>query len=324
MILKNKIYTIFLFVAGIFLLTACPADPENEDRSQELRYFGLYMGSQYPDAEPEPSGLYYIEHKEGTGNSPEADDWVLINYVASFIPTEVIFETSVAAVAKDNNKYEAGALYGPYKVENSTLSNGVIEGLQMMKEGGQSIMCFDSDLGYGSGGLSKTIPGYQSLKYEIELLEVIEDIEAYEQARISAFIDTIPGIDTIHDPEAEATSYYAISEPTSGNPVVKDSVIEIAYKGYLIDGRVFDQRDEENPFILTLGKDEVISGWDLGLPKFKEGEKGVLVITYPMAYGFDGRKTPGGLRAIPPQETLVFDIEVIDVRAVSPTSDNPD
>ena len=56
-----------------------------------------------------------------------------------------------------------------------------------------------------------------------------------------------------------------------------------------------------------------IKGWHLGLEKFKEGEKGRLIIPYLLAYGAYGKYTSKGNVAIPPYETLVFDVEVISV-----------
>ena len=109
--------------------------------------------------------------------------------------------------------------------------------------------------------------------------------------------------------------YYVIDESTDGPPVAIDSTIEVAYKGYLIDGRVFDESSDGNYFQFTVGDydDGVIRGWHLGLERFKEGEKGRLIIPYLLAYGLNGRRTSTGNVAIPPYETLVFDVEVISV-----------
>ena len=109
-----------------------------------------------------------------------------------------------------------------------------------------------------------------------------------------------------------------IDEASDGAPVVNDSLVQIAYKGYLMDGRVFDQRTASDPFEITVGKD-VIAGWDLGLLKLHEGEKARFVIPYQLAYGEEGSiDRESGLRTIPPYETLLFDIEIISIE------ENPD
>jgi FKBP-type peptidyl-prolyl cis-trans isomerase len=199
--------------------------------------------------------------------------------------------------------------------------DALTEGFSMMKEGGEAILCFTSELGYGSAGatLMKDVPAYQSMKYELQLLEVIGDIEAYEDQRILSYVDTIAGVDTIYDAYTETVMYYVLdSIVESGNPVVNDSVVEIAYKGYLVDGRVFDESDEDSPYSFTVGDYDAstspISGWHLGVARFKEGEKGRLIIPYELAYGEDGSVTSNQV-SIPPYETLVFDIEVVSVSA---------
>lgn len=311
--LRTNIYTIVIVIFTIGWFTACTDDVSEQDRrAQEQRFFDLYVGGHYPDVQPLSSGIYYIEHKAGTGNSPDADDWMLVNHVSYTIPEDNIYESYIEDVAIDNRFYEEGVMYGPYKMLNGSVTEGLQEGMMLMKEGGQATIFFTSDLGYGVNGTGDVSP-YTSLKYEIELLEVIPDIEAYEQARIAAYVDTIPTADTIYHPETDSYMYYMIDQATTGDPVVNDSLVDVAYKGYLMDGRVFDERTADDPLSITVGK-ESITGWDLGLLRLKEGEKARFVIPYPLAYGESGREVPNtGLRAIPPYETLLFDIEILSI-----------
>jgi FKBP-type peptidyl-prolyl cis-trans isomerase len=58
-----------------------------------------------------------------------------------------------------------------------------------------------------------------------------------------------------------------------------------------------------------------IVGWHLGLQRFREGEKGRLIIPYQLGYGEYGRQTDMHHVAIPPYEPLVFDVEVVSVTA---------
>ncbi len=322
----NKIYTILIAVTGVFLLTGCPEDTEEEDkRALEQRYFDLYVESSYPDVSPQSSGLYFIEHKEGTGSMPDTADWVLIDYVTTKIPQDIIFESYLENVAIDNNFYNSGVLYGPFKMKTVLSVEGLTEGLLLMKEGTQAIMFFTSDLGYGPKGFGQQVGGYQSLKYEVELLKVLGDIEVYEEARIEAYVDTIPGADTIHDPGVDAIMYYTIDEPTDGDSIKADSVVQMAYKGYLIDGRVFDETTADDPFEVVVGATELIQGWNLGLLRFKEGEKGRLVIPWKLGYGFTGSLAPGtSLISIPPYETLIFDIEILSVGAPADPDTEPE
>ena len=96
-------------------------------------------------------------------------------------------------------------------------------------------------------------------------------------------------------------------EPKSGQTVV------VQYTGWLDDngqrGRKFDSsRDRNSPFSFTLGAQEVIQGWDLGVATMHVGGKRTLVIPSNLAYGSRGA---GGV--IPPDATLIFDIELLSI-----------
>jgi len=187
----------------------------------------------------------------------------------------------------------------------------------MMQEGGEASYMFTSDLGYGSTNTGN-LPAYTSLKYEVQLLEILgDDIVAYEETKIQAYTDTIIGVETIYDETLDATMFYVVDSATNGPPVAIDSTIQVAYKGYLMDGRVFDESSDGNYFKFTVSETDegVIRGWQLGMQKFKEGEKGRLIIPYLLAYGPQGEYTNSNHVVIPPYETLVFDIEVISVEA---------
>ena len=326
----KSIYTrkaaFLLSLLTVLLFQACSDDTElvDEELVQEYRYFDLYMGSTFKDtiAPPTASGLYYIEMYEGTGASPKEGDWLYMNYVAYSIPSNLVVDSYMENVAYTSGLPTNVALFGPFKFKNGTGVDGLTEGLSMMREGGGAIMCFTSELGFGTvgGSLMRNVGRYNSMKYEVELLEVIgEDIVGYEEDRLLAYVDTIPGVDAIYDDATETTMYYVIDEANEeGSAVENDSVVEIAYRGYVIDGREFDESAEDAPFKFTVGdysaENSPIPGWHLGVTKFREGEKGRLILPYPLAYGEAGSVRDNTV-AIPPYETLIFDIEIVSVSA---------
>lgn len=314
-------------IITLFLLQACSDDTiqVDEDLVQEYRYFDLYMGSTFKDTidEPTANGLYYIEVSEGTGETPGENDWLMMNHVAYTIPNESVVESYMENVVLTSGLPTNVAMFGPYKFQNGSSAAGLSEGLSMMREGGEAIMCFTSELGFGPAGtkLMRSVAGYTSMKYEVVLLEVIgEDIIGYEADRIVAYTDTIPGADTIYDSAIGATMYYVIDEANEdGSAIGDDSIVEIAYRGYLLDGREFDESAEGEPYKFTVGDYQAetspIAGWHMGVKKFRMGEKGRLIISYPLAYGADGR-VQDNVVAIPPYETLVFDIEIVSVGGI--------
>ncbi|MCP4313257.1 MAG: FKBP-type peptidyl-prolyl cis-trans isomerase [Bacteroidetes bacterium] len=329
----TKSFTILLTLFAFLVLPGCgeEVDESVEKLAQEQRYFDLYMGSHFKDtiAAPTGKGLYYIEMYEGTGDSPGDEDWVLVNHVTYTIPEDIVVDTYIESVYFTSGISTARVpLFGPYKMQNGTWNEGFTEGLTMMREGGGAIMCFTSELGFGSAGTSlmRSVASYTSMKYEVELLEVIgSDIEGYELARMESYVDTIIGVETLYDSITETVMYYVVdSIVETGNPVVNDSVVEIAYKGYLIDGRVFDESAEGSTFDFTVGDYESegspIIGWQLGVTGFREGEKGRLIIPYQQGYGENG-SIRDNLVSIPPYETLVFDIEVVSVSIESDDAD---
>jgi FKBP-type peptidyl-prolyl cis-trans isomerase len=101
------------------------------------------------------------------------------------------------------------------------------------------------------------------------------------------------------------------AEATSGRRVV------VHYTGWLYEpsaadkkGAKFDSsRDRNEPFEFSLGAGEVIRGWDEGVKGMKVGGKRVLTIPPDMGYGARGA---GGV--IPPNATLLFEVELLDVR----------
>ncbi len=98
--------------------------------------------------------------------------------------------------------------------------------------------------------------------------------------------------------------YYIIDEAGSGAQPKASSKVTVAYKGYFVDGKVFD---ESGPEGITFGLDEVIKGWTDGIPYFKKGGKGKLIIPADLGYGTED------YNGIPGNSVLIFDIKLIDV-----------
>ena len=89
----------------------------------------------------------------------------------------------------------------------------------------------------------------------------------------------------------------------------KGQEVHVHYTGTLTDGKVFDSsRTRGEPFTFTLGMGQVIRGWDEGVAQLSIGQRANLTCTPDFAYG--PRGYPG---AIPPNATLVFDVELLRI-----------
>ena len=103
----------------------------------------------------------------------------------------------------------------------------------------------------------------------------------------------------------------------TGKEAAKGQTVIVHYTGWLYDsaapgqkGAKFDSsRDRSEPFSFTLGARKVIRGWDEGVAGMKVGGQRTLIIPPDMAYGSRGA---GGV--IPPDATLIFDVELLDVK----------
>ncbi|CAN5249527.1 peptidylprolyl isomerase [soil metagenome] len=103
---------------------------------------------------------------------------------------------------------------------------------------------------------------------------------------------------------------YKIEEKGNGPKAEKGQTVSVHYKGMLPDGSVFDSSYSRNqPIDFKLGKGQVISGWDEGIQLLHVGDKARFVIPSHLAYGERGA---GGV--IPPNATLVFDVELVKVK----------
>ena len=95
----------------------------------------------------------------------------------------------------------------------------------------------------------------------------------------------------------------------SGDTAVSGQFVSVHYTGWLTDGTKFDSsKDRDEPFEFPLGQRTVIAGWDEGVQSMRVG--GVRKLTIPPHLGY-GARGAGGV--IPPNATLVFEVELLDV-----------
>jgi len=98
-----------------------------------------------------------------------------------------------------------------------------------------------------------------------------------------------------------------IIKPGTGEPANEGQVVIAHYIGTLEDGTVFDSsRERDEPFAFTLGRGQVIKGWDLAFAQLRVGDRATLTIAPELAYG---DRDP-----IPPGSTLIFEVELLELK----------
>jgi len=110
----------------------------------------------------------------------------------------------------------------------------------------------------------------------------------------------------------EGLTYEEI-ECGEGEEAGPGDTVSVHYTGTLEDGTEFDSSEGGEPFQFTIGAGQVIQGWEQGIPGMRVGGQRELTIAPELGYGEAGA---GGV--IPPNATLIFEVELIDIEPAAP------
>lgn len=221
-----------------------------------------------------------------------------------------------------------------------TASNQQIQGNSIVEDVNGNLTTNQSDLINGSIALQDELTGQGDISgdgtlshYDAYLISLastglINSFAAYpdsdlvavgdfnEDAKISAF-DAYQAIssnnDVIIPTTTESSLQYIDLEIGDGTTPAVGDIVTVHYTGTLEDGTVFDSsRDRDTPFQFQLGVGQVIRGWDEGLATMNIGSRRTLIIPPELAYGERGAGS-----AIPPNATIIFDVELLGITPVS-------
>ncbi|WP_366941099.1 FKBP-type peptidyl-prolyl cis-trans isomerase [uncultured Algibacter sp.] len=269
-----------IIVFALVFLSACSSDDSPKDyTAQNDQEILTYLSENNLTAEKSNSGLYYIIDNPGSGDTPTPNDRVKVAY-KGYYTNGTVFD--------DNTE---GASFFLQNV-----INGWIEGISYFKEGGTGKLLIPSHLAYGSSDY-KEIPGGSVLIFDIELIYVNYKTENEEQ--IQAYLTD----NNIITQQTETGLHYTINTIGDGEqPVITDNVT-VTYKGYFLNGDVFDESTENVNFNL----ENLIKGFSEGITYLNEGGSATFFIPAHLAYGNTGSyNIPGG-------SVLIFDVELITI-----------
>ncbi len=144
-------------------------------------------------------------------------------------------------------------------------------------------------------------------------IEAFRTFEGSREKRIAADREAVSAeLDKLAAGFEETASglRYKVIQKGDGKKAEKGNTVSVHYKGQLADGTVFDSSYKRNsPLDFQVGVGQVIPGWDEGICLLNVGDKARLVIPSDLGYGSAGA---GGV--IPPDATLVFDVELMGVK----------
>lgn len=233
------------------------------------------------------SGLKYFITQKGTGVQAKKGDNVLVHYTGKLM-NDTVFDSSY----KRNQPFK-------FKLGQGMVIKGWDEGIALLKVGDKATFIIPANLAYGPRA-NGNIPANSILKFDVELMEVKEPII------IKPF--DVAGKDTVTT--ASGLKYIKVKSVPEGIQASSGKMVAAQYTGYLLDGTKFDSSVErDSPHNFQLGVGQVIPGWDEGIALLKVGEKARLIIPANLAYGAQGA---GGI--IPPNATIVFDVELMKVQ----------
>ena len=133
-----------------------------------------------------------------------------------------------------------------------------------------------------------------------------EKREADEKAKQKELLDSV----ALGYKETASGLRYQILQKGTGKQATKGAGVSVHYKGQLLDGTVFDSSyKRKEPIDFNVGVGQVIAGWDEGIQLLQVGDKARFVVPSNLAYGAAGA---GGV--IPPDATLIFDVELMGVK----------
>ncbi|MEI7981759.1 MAG: FKBP-type peptidyl-prolyl cis-trans isomerase [Bacteroidota bacterium] len=296
-----------------FYITLLTVDSPVSMMKKEAESLKKYIDEKKVVVAPLPSGLYFIETVQGKGIKIDSGTWVKAHFKVSLIDGKQVFSS-----------YDKGE---PLQFEYGKRFDtpGFEQGIGKMLKGGKATLIVPSKIAFGETGRGAMVPPYASIIYEVEIIDVQtktdHDKQQAEEKKKSQL-----KLETSKKQEGDMMKKYLLekkitAKPTASGLIYVEKVkgtgakpaagkkVKVHYTGTLLNGTKFDSsRDRNEPFEFTLGQGQVIPGWDEGIALMNVGGKATLIV--PSSIGYKDRD----MGTIPPYSTLVFDVELLDVK----------
>jgi FKBP-type peptidyl-prolyl cis-trans isomerase len=296
-------------------------------KQQEIESLKKYIDDNKISVQPTPSGIYILASEEGTGMKIDSGCQVTLQFKVSTIDGKQIFSSYDRP---DPIKFQYGKRFD---------TPGLEEAVGTLKKGGKAKVIVPSVMAFGETGRGNMVAPYSTLIYDVDIINVQSKAEYEKQAAIdkkkaeqkqaeekkktdlknaaAKKDESVLRNKYLKDhkitaqPNADGL-YYIEKVKGTGPQAMAGKKVKVHYTGTLLDGREFDSSRKSNqPYEFTLGRGEVIKGWDEGIAMMKQGGKAMLIVPSSMGYGEQGNG-----QMITPYSTMVFEVELVEVKDV--------
>lgn len=225
---------------------------------------------------------------------------------------------------KDSLLFNSKDIQGKFRLRITDKEQGGIlqDALKMMKTGDSAIFKIPSDDFYKMTAQMQVPPFIgkdEMLKFEIKMIKIVSEeelqaeYEAYltqKEAEEKQVLKEYLSVENIKEEPKESGLYIISLEKGNGKKTKKGNTVSVHYTGMFINGQIFDSSIERGvPFEFVLGNGEVIPAWEEAVASMREGDKIKIIAPSSIAYGPQGSQN-----VIPPYETLLFEIKLLNVK----------
>lgn len=233
------------------------------------------------------TGIQITELREGEGEFAKRGDLMRVLYTASFVGGKT-FDTQM----DPDFPYE-------FRLGMHEVMPGLDEGVRTMRRGGKRILVIPPEQAWGKEGIVGTVPPNTPVRFEIELLEIMEAPPAPDPWNEAGkdIVTTDSGLQIVD---------FVVGKGAMPTP---KSTVTVMYSAFLDDGTCFDTTYLRGvPLQFSIADKQLIQGWVEGLMTMRVGGERKLIIPPYLAYGEKGFR-----KVVPPNATLVYDIELLEV-----------
>ncbi len=318
-------HNITLTILGCFFSFSCLMAHSIDSDSLTLKEF---IEKNYPKAEKIEKGISYHFEEKGTGSLPKVGEYVMVEFEGKRLDGTVFDKSE-----EDPFVFQLG-----YR----QVIKGWDKALAFFPVGSKVKLFLAPEMAYHKAGAGKLVPPNTPVMFDIKILKVLDEAaydeymmaleekerERYHQKIKEQFLQDKKDIheycmkNKIKSKRTRSgVSYEVKKKGTGAYPKIGDEV-SVQYKGFLVNGDLFEENSEKEPFLFIVGQRRVIEGLDEAIVYFNKGAEGTIIIPSKLAYGPMAIEEEGV--NIPAHSILIFEIKMLDIKTPNASTNSSD